>query len=475
MRPRNVIVIGAGPAGILSALRAAQLGARTTLVTRAEFGGMAANDGPVPVRTLAYAARLLRGTDQLGRYGISIGSPVLDYSRLLARVREVVDNVRQHSTLRGHLDRVGVALHERTGNARFTDPHTVETESGLRVPADRVIVCAGGKSRRLTVPGAELTATHSDAWSLTEIPESMIVIGAGMTGVQVASIFQAFGSRVSLFQAGPRILPSEDGDVSAAIGAAFRASGMVVRESFGTIESFERTRGGVRMTFSKNGVRDAVEAALAVVAIGWVADTDGLNLAVADVETDARGYVAVDDYLCTSASHVYAAGDITGRWMLVPQAVHDGWVAATNAVQGPIRAVETAVCPIGGFTEPEYARVGLTEAKACEAHDVVVATTRFDETTRAVVDGRTCGFCKLLVDRATRTILGCHVVGDRAVEIVQTVAIAMSSSLKVEELARVPLSFPTYTGILGRAAYRATAQLGLETGHLNYPEDAYRG
>jgi pyruvate/2-oxoglutarate dehydrogenase complex dihydrolipoamide dehydrogenase (E3) component len=336
-----------------------------------------------------------------------------------------------------------------------------------------VILCAGGKSRRLPVPGAEFTHTHSDAWSLKEVPDSMIVVGAGMTGVQVASIFQTFGSRVSLFQTGPRILPSEDEDVSAAVTAGFRASGMVVRESFGAIDSVEKTATGVRMRFSKNGVRDAVEAALVVVAIGWIADADGLNLDKAGVERDARGYVAVDEYLQTSAPHVFAAGDMTGRWMLVPQAVHDGWIAATNAVRGRTRPLDEGVCPIGGFSEPEYARVGLTESNARGAHDVVVATVRFDETTRTIIDGRTDGFCKLIVDRGAHTIAGCSVVGDRAVEIVQVVAIAMSSGTRVEDLARVSLSFPTYSGVLSRAAYRACEQLGVDTSTWNQPGDAF--
>jgi pyruvate/2-oxoglutarate dehydrogenase complex dihydrolipoamide dehydrogenase (E3) component len=471
--PMDVVVIGAGPAGVMAALRAAELGARTTLVTRDDFGGMAAGDGPVPVRTLAYAARLFRGAMDLGRYGITVSAPVLDYGRLLARTKEVVGDVREHSAFREHIDRLGVTLHERTGNARFADPHTIETESGLKLSADRVILCAGGKSRRLPVPGAEWTHTHSDAWSLKDVPASMIVVGAGMTGVQVASIFQTFGTRVSLFQTGPRILPSEDEDVSAAVAAGFRASGMMVREGFGAIDSVEKTATGVRMRFSKSGVPDAVEADLVVVAIGWIADADGLNLDQAGVERDARGYVAVDEYLQTSAPHVFAAGDMTGRWMLVPQAVHDGWIAATNAVRGRARPLAEGVCPIGGFSEPEYARVGLTESSARSAHDVVVATVRFDETTRTIIDARTDGFCKLIVDREAHTIVGCSVVGDRAVEIVQVVAIAMSSRLRVGDLARITLSFPTYTGVLSRAAYRACEQLGVDTNTWNQPGDAY--
>jgi pyruvate/2-oxoglutarate dehydrogenase complex dihydrolipoamide dehydrogenase (E3) component len=189
--------------------------------------------------------------------------------------------------------------------------------------------------------------------------------------------------------------------------------------------------------------------------VGWVADTAGLGLENAGVETNARGFVQVDAYRQTTAPHVFAAGDITGRLMLVPQAMEDGHTAATNAVRGPTTTLRSEVAPIGSFTDPEYAQVGLTEAKARQAHDVVVEIVRFDQTTRTIIDGRTQGFCKLIADRATSKILGCHIVGERAVEIAQVVAIAMAADMRVDDLARVPLSFPTYAGIIGRAAYRA--------------------
>src|SRR6266850_6202563 len=221
----DVIVIGAGPAGVVAALRAADLGANTALVTRDEFGGTAANDGPVPIRTLAHAARLIRETRQLGRYGISVSEPVLDYSRLLARVREVVDDVSAHSAFREQIDSLGVAVYVQAGAARFADLHTVETANGLRLQAEKIIICTGGVSRRLSVPGVELTATHSDAWALTSVPSSLLVIGAGATGAQVASVFNAFGSRVQLFHRGPRILPTEDEDISTAVASAFRSAG----------------------------------------------------------------------------------------------------------------------------------------------------------------------------------------------------------------------------------------------------------
>ena len=163
----DVVVIGAGPAGMVAALRAAELGAQTVLVTRGEVGGMAANDGPIPVRVLAQAARLLREAKQLGKYGISVSEPILDYSRLLARTREVVHDVREHAARREQLEKVGVTIYDNSGTARFVDAHTIETGRGLRLRTDKIILSAGGTSRRLPIPGFELTSTHSDAWSLS--------------------------------------------------------------------------------------------------------------------------------------------------------------------------------------------------------------------------------------------------------------------------------------------------------------------
>jgi pyruvate/2-oxoglutarate dehydrogenase complex dihydrolipoamide dehydrogenase (E3) component len=460
----DVVVIGAGPAGVFCALRAADLGARTTLVTRAEFGGMAANDGPVPVRTLAHAARLMRDAGQLDRYGLAVDAPALSYPRLIARVREVVGDVRDHAALRRQIDAVGVTVHEHAGAARFVDPHTVETESGLRLGAERIVICTGGVSRRLTVPGFELTCTHSDAWALTAVPASMLVIGGGATGAQVASVFSAFGSRVQLFQADDRILPTEDEDVSAAVAAAFRAASVTVRERFGTIDCFERTAGGVRMRFSRDGVAESAEAELAVAAVGWSADTAALNLQAAGVDTDARGFVQVDDCLRTSAPHVFAAGDVVGALMLAPQAMKAGFVAATNAVSGSSTPASHPVNPVGSFTDPEYAQVGLTEAKARALHDVVAVTLEFASVTRPIIDARTQGFCKLVVDRVSGLVLGCHVVGERAVDIVQLAAIAMAADMRADQLAALPLSYPTYAGVLGRAAASAAYQLNHATG-----------
>jgi pyruvate/2-oxoglutarate dehydrogenase complex dihydrolipoamide dehydrogenase (E3) component len=175
------------------------------LISDGYVGGMAATDGPVPVRTLAHAARLVREAQQLERYGIHSSPPEVDYPKLLERVREVVVEVYEKVSHADELEAAGVAVFENVGPARFVNPHTVDA-GGMQVRGKKFIICAGGHSRPLPIPGFELTVTHSDAWSLTEIPESMIVVGSGATGAQVASIFHAFGTKVSMFEIAPRIL-----------------------------------------------------------------------------------------------------------------------------------------------------------------------------------------------------------------------------------------------------------------------------
>jgi pyruvate/2-oxoglutarate dehydrogenase complex dihydrolipoamide dehydrogenase (E3) component len=438
-RVLDVVVIGAGPAGVVAALRAARLGASTALITRDEFGGMAANDGPVPVRTLAQAARLIREARQLPLYGIAGGEPSLDYGRLLGRVHDVTADARRHTLLRDDLERAGVDIHEQAGSARLADAHTVESDNAPRLQADKVILCTGGASRPLAVPGFDLTA--------------------GATGVQVASIFNAFGSQVHLVEIAPRILMSEDQEVSAAVTAAMTASGVQVVTDAGTIDRFERCATGVRLTHSARDGPHSIDAALAVVAAGWVAATAGLGLDPAGVQTDGRGYIQADAHLRTTLPHVFAAGDVTGRALVVHEAVRQGLVAATNAVLGATTVLSSQVSPIGSFTDPEYASVGLTEAAARDNRDVAVATVRFDSLPRPIIDGRQTGFCKLVVDRELHTILGCHVVGERAVELAQLAATAMAAKMPVEQLALVPFSFPTYANALGRAAILAAIEL----------------
>ena len=201
-----------------------------------------------------------------------------------------------------------------------------------------------------------------------------------------------------------------------------------------------------------------------VVAVGWIANTAGLNLAAAGVDTDQRGYVQVDAQLRTTAPHIFAAGDVTGHLMVVHEAAREAYLAATNAVLGstsglPPRSARSAASPT-----PNTRPSGSPRAAARKTHEVIVASQRFDVVPRAIIDGRPNGFCKLIADRQRHTILGCHIVGERAVELAQLAAVAMASEMTVEQLALVPFSFPTYANAMGRAAVKATRQFDLPTG-----------
>ena len=222
----------------------------------------------------------------------------------------------------------------------------------------------------------------------------MVVIGAGATGVQLASIFNALGSGVTLVEVAPRILMTEDPDVAAAVATALQETGISVIEAAGAIRRFESCDAGVRAVFGADGEERPQEAALVVVAVGWQASTAGLALEHAGVELDDRGFVRVDSELRTTAAHIFAAGDVNGGVLVAHEATREGYLAASYAVTGHAPGLPAEVCPIGSYTDPEYASVGLTEENARERHKVVVGIERLDSLPRAIIDDRTTGFCK---------------------------------------------------------------------------------
>ncbi|MFO7678974.1 MAG: NAD(P)/FAD-dependent oxidoreductase [Chloroflexota bacterium] len=470
----DVIVMGAGPSGIAAAGRAAELGAKTALITKEYIGGMAANDGPVPVRTLAHAARLVREANQLAQYGIEVNAPKVNYQKLIGRVQSVVYSLHENLDLRGDLEAKGVVAYEQAGEAHFVDPHTVETASGERLQGRHIIICTGGHSRTLPIPGFEHTITHSDAWNLTELPDSMAIVGGGATGAQVASIFDAFGVQVSLFEVAPRILITEDEDVSRAIKQAFAARGIEVIEGFAGIERIEKTGEGLRFHYKTGDNSHSLDVSAVVMAVGWLANAKGLNLEAAGVVVNRQGYIQVNEYFQTNVPHIFAAGDVNGQLMLVPTGSQEGYYAASNAVNGLHHILQFDLIPTGSYTDPEYAKIGLTEAEARARFDVVVAAIGFDQFPRSIIDGRTTGFCKLIADRQTHKLLGCHLVGERAVETVQLVAAGMKAGLTVSQLADLPLSFPTYVEIVGWAAYDIVRQLGLDGGDPHWAAHSVR-
>ncbi len=460
MESFNLAVIGGGPAGVTAALRASELGAQVALVERDRPGGTCTDDGCAPTRVLAKAARLIRDTEQLADYGLSGGRPTLDLPVLLAATQRTVYELHEKKQLVGHLEGAGVTLVDGRGAAAFTDQRTIALADGATISAERFVIACGGHARRLPFPGSELALTHSDVWELSAVPRSLVIVGAAATGAQLASIFASFGSRVTLLELAPQVVPGEDSEISDALQAGFEANGIEVLTGIGGVEEIARAGRNLRLTYRLDGEPGERMVDAVMLAVGWPGNVDGLGLEEAGVATD-RGYIVVDDELRTSAPHIWAAGDVTGRMMLVQSATHEGRIAAENALGSTSRAVRHSIVAHGGFTDPEYGSVGLTEAAASAAGPVVVGRVPYADLDRAVIDRRTEGFCKLVVDAESRRVLGAHVIGEQAVEVVQIAAAAMAAELPVERLAEIEFAYPTFTSIVGLAARQVVHALRL--------------
>lgn len=458
--PYDLIVIGGGPAGSTAALRARELGASVALVERGAMGGTCTNDGCVPTRVLARAARLMALSSQYADYGMDVARLELDFQRLLARTQAIVYQVHEKKQLIAHLEASGADVYAGVGEASFVDPHTVALPDGRLLRGQRFILAAGGRARRLDFPGEELALTHSDIWRLQKLPKSVVIVGGAATGCQLAAIFNAFGSQVTVLDVAPRILAAEDGLVAQAMTEAFGRRGIAVTTGIGGIERIERAGGELALVYRLGEDVATLPAEAVVLSTGWLGNLDGLNLASAGVQTNGR-YVVADETCRTSAPHIFACGDIDGRMMLVQSAGYEARIAAENAVLGGQGRKEYQIVPHGGFTNPEYASVGPTEEQARKERDVVVAVVPYADLDRAVIDGRTEGFCKLIVDRETHRLVAAHVVGEQALEIVHVAAAGMAADMWVEQLAELQIAYPTFTSILGLAARRIVAELGV--------------
>ncbi|MFC0682771.1 dihydrolipoyl dehydrogenase family protein [Lysobacter korlensis] len=447
----DIAVIGAGPAGTAAALRAAELGAKVVVLEAGRVGGTCVNTGCVPTRVLAKTARLIREARSADDYGIAVGTPVIDWAATVARVHERVDAVRSIKREAERFAQAGVALIQE-GRARFQDDRTLVLESGRRVTAGSILICVGGHSKRLPIPGAELATVPEDVLSLPELPRRVAVIGAGNTGAQLVTVFSSFGSEVTLLDVAPRVLMASDASISELVASSLAGHGVDVRTGIQTVERLDRASdGSITLTWREHESRSA-EFDAVIMATGWPADVEDLDLDKAGVET-VRSAIPADQYFRTIVPHIFAVGDSNGRDMLVQAAQFEGEAAAENAVLGANRRTPHHLLPAGGFTDPDYAGVGFTEQQARERDpSCVVATVRYRDLDRAVIDDRERGFLKLIADRRRELILGAHAVGENAVEVIQSVTTAMAAGIDVSTLAGVRFAYPTYSAVIGMAA-----------------------
>ena len=415
----DLFVIGAGSGGVRAARMAAATGARVAVAESSRLGGTCVNLGCVPKKLMVYASAFSAAAADAAGFGWTVPTPQFDWATLIAnKDREIA---RLNGIYRNLLEGAGVQIIE--GRATFRDRHTLEV-AGQTFAADKVLIATGGRPFKAPIPGAECGITSDEVFHLERQPEKVLVTGGGYIAVEFAGIFNGLGSEVVLNYRGPLFLRGFDDDVRNTLAAEMRKRGIDLR--FDTVIKKMEKRNGTVVADLSTG--DTVEADLMLCATGRVPNTAGLGLEAIGVELNARGAIIVDDFLESSVPGVYALGDVIDRIALTPVALAEGMAFVETAFKKNPTTVDYTNVPSAVFSQPSVGTVGLTEFEArTEGFDVEIyrSTFRPMANTMSGRDERT--MMKLVVDRPTDRVLGVHMVGPDAGEIIQGIAIALKA------------------------------------------------
>lgn len=437
MATHDIAILGSGPGGYVAAIRAAQYGATVALIEKADLGGTCLNWGCIPSKALLESVHLLKLMRRAEAFGLVCEDPAFDLEALYERKDTIVDRLRKGvaSLMKKH--KIDVIR----GHGRLTGPTAIEVEGHGTVSAGRILLATGTAPLRPDfLPMDEETVVDSDYFlALTELPESVLVLGGGYIGCEMATILNGLGVEVTVVEMLPRLLPAADGDVSKEIRKVFKKLGIDVRLDT-KLESMAVEDGAVT---AKLAGGKSVTADKALVAIGRVPCTGDIGLDAAGVETDDKGFVPVNEHFQTNIPTIYAIGDITGRVQLAHVATRQGLMAAAHAT-GQHATTDWRVVPAAIFTQPEVGQVGLTEEEAREAgHAVRTSVFPLRNLGKAQCTGELDGFFKIVAEEESGEILGLHVVGPHASDIVAQAALALQLECTVEELARTIHAHPT--------------------------------
>ncbi|MGE0386464.1 MAG: FAD-dependent oxidoreductase [Gammaproteobacteria bacterium] len=440
----NLVVIGAGAAGLVCAYVAAAVRARVVLIERERMGGECLNSGCVPSKALIRATRFLAGQQRAGALGIAGARSQVEFADLMRRVRGTIEAIAPHDSVERY---TGLGVDCVAGQARITSPWTVEV--GGRTIATRAIVIATGSRPKVPpLPGLDSVRwyTTDDLWSLDTLPRRLAVLGGGPIGCELAQCFARLGAQVSLVEIGPRLLPREDVDVSACLRERLGAEGIDVRTQCTPRAVRADQDGGVLdCTCDGESVSLAFDALL--IATGRSAHGAGLGLEELGIGLAPSGTIAVDATLRTACPTVYACGDVAGPYQYTHAGAHQAWYAAVNALFGGLRRVRVdyAALPWVTFTDPEIARVGLNRAEALE-RGIAHETTRFElaDLDRAIIEAETAGWVEVLTAPRRDRILGVTIVGAHAGEMIAEFALAMRHGLGLGKVLSTVHAYPTW-------------------------------
>jgi pyruvate/2-oxoglutarate dehydrogenase complex dihydrolipoamide dehydrogenase (E3) component/uncharacterized membrane protein YdjX (TVP38/TMEM64 family) len=443
---RNLIVIGGGAAGLVSAYIAAAVRAKVTLIEKASMGGDCLNTGCVPSKALLRAAKLASQLDRAGEFGFEAVSGRPDFARVMARVHEVIRRIEPHDSVERYRE-LGVECLQ--GEARLVDPWTVEV-NGQRLTAPQLVVAAGAEPLVPPIAGLDQIdyLTSDTLWELQELPRRLLVLGGGPIGCELAQAFARLGAQVTLVEMLPRLLPREDEEFSERLHARFEAEGIALQLGC-EAKALRRENGEQVLVCTRAGSELRLPFDRLLIALGRRARLKGYGLEELGVRCGKT--LEVNELLQTSLPNIYACGDVAGPYQFTHTAAHMAWYAAVNSLFGPLLAlrggrfrVDYSVIPWATFTDPEVARVGLNEQEARE-QGIACEVTRYDleDLDRAICDGEAHGVVKVLTVPGKDRILGVTIAGEHAGDLIAEYVLAMRHGLGLNKILGTIHIYPT--------------------------------
>ena len=453
----DLIVIGSGPGGYVAAIRAAQLGLTSAVVEKDPlFGDTCLHRGCIPTKALLHTAATLEEIRRADGIGIEVGEPSLNLQKAHAYKNQVVTKNAKGIEYLFRKNKIA-GLH---GFGRITGPHEVTVErdgESTSYGARHILIATGSVPRDIPIAPVDgvriLSSDH--ALELTErVPKSLVVLGAGAVGTEFASIYASFGSEVTLIEMLPRLLPIEDEDVSAELRKSFRKR-RIKTLTGARLKSAEVTDAGVALAIERNGGEERLAAEMLLVAVGRAPVSEGIGLPEHGIRTE-RGYVEVNELMQTSVPHIYAIGDVVDTPWLAHVASAEGILAAEHMAGKNPPPIDYNLVPSCTYCEPEVASVGLTEAAARElGHDVVTGAFPFSALGKAAILRHTEGFVKIVREAKYDEVLGVHIIGAHATDLIAEACVALKIESTTEELFRTMHAHPTLSEAVMEAAHAA--------------------
>ena len=452
MEKFDIAILGGGPGGYVAAIRAAQLGKKVAIIDKDKLGGVCLNWGCIPTKALLKNAEVLHTVKNAKRFGIKINDYEVDFTATIKRSRQIAD--RLSKGVEYLMKQNGITYLVGRGKLKSANELTVTGKNKSQlVTADTILIATGARNR--TFPGLETDGerviSSKEAMVLEAPPKKMVIIGAGAIGVEFAYFYNLFGTEVHVIEMLPRILPVEDEEVSKELDKNFKKSGLKIHTST-RVDRIEKTGDGVQVAIEKDGTKAIIEADYALVAVGVTGNIEGIGLDKVGVNTD-RGAIVVDGFGRTNITNIYAIGDVTGSPWLAHVASAQGRIAVEQAVGKNPAPLDLSNIPGCTYCQPQVASVGMTEQAAVEQGiEIKIGRFLFRNIGKSLAIGENAGFVKIIFERATGKLLGCHIIGAEATELIAELVVARALGATWFDLATTIHAHPTLSEAIMEAA-----------------------